>query len=120
MDSYFSMRAKSFAKSASLFVSSRSRTIENIRCMRSANRVISFRASSTDNSGVCMMPLLMKRRRESSSSSRLFIFIILHTAFSICGMNHIRMNVLHTLKAVWNMASTIDSFCAPACPSAGS
>lgn len=73
---------------------------------------ISFCASKTEISGVFMIPLWIKRRRKSSSSAFFLGRIILHTSFSICGMNHTRIKVLARLKVVWKAASTKDSLAA--------
>ena len=113
MPSYFSMRENAFTNFASSFSCTRSRTRSNIRCMRTPNWCISFCASSTESSGVFMMPVVMKRRRKSSSSPSAFLGLMMrHTSFSICGMNQMRMVVLATLKQVWKAASTNDSLAA--------
>ena len=85
---------------------SSSRTIPNMRCIRSENDWISFCASSTESSGVFMKPAVMKCRRKSSSSSTFLGLMTQQTNFSIWGINHIRMNVLATLNVVWKAAST--------------
>ena len=83
MFSYFSILLYNLLNAASSFIPKSSRTIPNIRCIRSENDCISFCASSTESSGVFMKPAVMKCRRKSSSSSTFFGFITQHTNLSI-------------------------------------
>ena len=104
MPSYFSILEKSFVNLSVSFSSSSSSTMWNILCMRVAKECISFCASSTESSGVFMMPAWMKRRRKSSSSLFALGFQTQQHTLAICLTNGRRIIVLVTLKHVWKAA----------------
>ena len=106
MPSYFSMRVKILLNLSVSASPSSSRTMPNIRWMRSAKDLISLEASSTDSSGVFMMPACMKCRRNSSSSLLAFGLMILQTSFSRYLIGPARTSVFVTLNVVWKAAST--------------
>ena len=110
MFSYFSMRLKVALNRFSSFSVSSSRTMPNMRCMRSAKASISLCASSTESSGVFMMPEVMKCNLKSSSSAWSLGLMAQHTKRSRYCMNHICRKVLVMLKAVWKAARTTQAF----------